>query len=925
MELDREDLKTKLDKVLEQRRKRLGESAELAGEGPPLFLQAARQEADRLGLTLEELLRRDAEYLRESRYPGPDCLRPEEVEAFDDLPAERQAHVRSCPSCDALLAAVAVPPPFPQEPAVEEARRREPHSAWQPWLSSWVPAAPPRWATAFAAGALGVVAVLLSWLLRTGTHAFAGPQIVVEVSRSTLAGESGWPGVACAEVVSSLLDDDDDNKMTVVPWDLAARLALSSGSRRPQGDGHETFVRCAGNASRSSAVHLQVSIEQDGKVREENFPVAGKAASVFDVAFDAGQWVRKELGVEGLPAKSKELYRYSLPSDHEAARLYSLGLAKLWRFRRPQEAIDLLLQATRREAYPLAYQALSEAFSQLGDAGQQRKSAVAAYQSADRYELPEHERLILEGKRWEAAANWPQAVQSYDKLERISPAPFEAVILAAEAHLATSDARSALEKIEELRDEKLAPIQAARLALVEASAAEILSEPTRQRDAALRAVKAGGALGAGSLEARGNLMAGKALRDLADPGAGGRFDDALRLFRGAGDVQGIADVLREQGVSAQNADDIARAESLFQEALADYRAFGDRGGEAKVEIDLGHLDADMKNIANAREHYQRALQIYRVLGNEQGMARALTSRGILLWHEEGDFPAAIGFLGEALRLNEKISYRGGAAYVLANLGQLRFEQGQLREAREALERCLAIREEIGLRRGEAIVHTVLAEVLAYEDDLANAERHLESALAIAGTQLESPSLVAEIRLHRAEVWMEQGRLNEALPEIQYVLKNSPRLQPAAAAALADLFLRQRDLTNGWKALNEIRNPDADSRLHCKVEILKAEAETAAGKPAQAVTRLKHLLEQIRAEDLVLFDLEARLALAQAFQGLGQRQAAQEQLRQVSDTATEMGALLLARKAESLADRAPRKSSLSALFSLPLLRSLRSFS
>jgi hypothetical protein len=96
--------------LIARRARRLGISedqlrarAERAG---PRFLVALRERAQRKGIRLEEALNRDLTELRNSTYPGPDCLRPDEIEslAFGMKPDPEVArHLGSCPACRALV------------------------------------------------------------------------------------------------------------------------------------------------------------------------------------------------------------------------------------------------------------------------------------------------------------------------------------------------------------------------------------------------------------------------------------------------------------------------------------------------------------------------------------------------------------------------------------------------------------------------------------------------------------------------------------------------------------------------------------------------------------------------------------------------------------------------------------------------------
>ena len=69
------------------------------------FEATLRRRAARLGKTVEEVLEEDRVALRQSSYPGPECLNPYEVEQFfvADLREDRVAHVETCPMCAALI------------------------------------------------------------------------------------------------------------------------------------------------------------------------------------------------------------------------------------------------------------------------------------------------------------------------------------------------------------------------------------------------------------------------------------------------------------------------------------------------------------------------------------------------------------------------------------------------------------------------------------------------------------------------------------------------------------------------------------------------------------------------------------------------------------------------------------------------------
>lgn len=104
------------DSLLEERSKRLGitleEAAEL-GNDKPLFVQATERRAERLGTTPDHLLADYAKRIKESSYPSPYCLMPDEVQEFSatgQLSPEQSSHIETCQPCRSLLESTRLSP-----------------------------------------------------------------------------------------------------------------------------------------------------------------------------------------------------------------------------------------------------------------------------------------------------------------------------------------------------------------------------------------------------------------------------------------------------------------------------------------------------------------------------------------------------------------------------------------------------------------------------------------------------------------------------------------------------------------------------------------------------------------------------------------------------------------------------------------------
>jgi non-specific serine/threonine protein kinase len=172
------------------------------------------------------------------------------------------------------------------------------------------------------------------------------------------------------------------------------------------------------------------------------------------------------------------------------------------------------------------------------------------------------------------------------------------------------------------------------------------------------------------------LNAACGLARLQSDHAAGRVlgEQALALFRAAGDRTGTAGTLRNLGVLAIEQGDLAAARRLGEEGLALYRELGDTAGMTAVLNDLGlaaHQDGDL---ATAVSFYEQALALMRERGHKRGIAVSLNNIG-LIYQEQGQWSAASALFEEAQTLMEEIRDPLGTAVVLTNLANVRQEQG----------------------------------------------------------------------------------------------------------------------------------------------------------------------------------------------------------------------------------------------------------
>jgi hypothetical protein len=79
----------------------------LEQDNKPRFYKIAEKRAEKLGISVKELLDHDRDAALNSKYPTPDCLDLHEVDAIvqgKTLDSDRMEHAKTCHPCATLIA-----------------------------------------------------------------------------------------------------------------------------------------------------------------------------------------------------------------------------------------------------------------------------------------------------------------------------------------------------------------------------------------------------------------------------------------------------------------------------------------------------------------------------------------------------------------------------------------------------------------------------------------------------------------------------------------------------------------------------------------------------------------------------------------------------------------------------------------------------
>ena len=226
----------------------------------------------------------------------------------------------------------------------------------------------------------------------------------------------------------------------------------------------------------------------------------GNESEIDSLVNKAGAELRAKLGVGALSDAQSALVRASLPSNPEAARLYSEGLQSLRLFDALAARDSLQKAATLDPDHAPTHSALAEAWSVLGFDAKAKEQAKRALALSPRFSR--EERLLIEGRAHEMLAERPQAIESYRALWEFFPDNIDYGLFLIRAQIEGGHASEGESTLASLRRMNVSEVDGARIDLAESSIAGALSDFKRQQSLAERAANRGQAVGANLLVAQ---------------------------------------------------------------------------------------------------------------------------------------------------------------------------------------------------------------------------------------------------------------------------------------------------------------------------------------------------------------------------------------------------------------------------------------
>ena len=728
--------------------------------------------------------------------------------------------------------------------------------------------------------------------------------------------DEAWLSTALSEMLTTELAAG--GKLRTIPGEDVAQMKIDLSLPDADGYAQQTLGKIRQNLGSDYVIlgsylalgngQLRVDVRLEDASSGEivnSFTKSGNEADVADLVSVAGSAVRGDFGIAEISADEAAAVSATLPSNSEAARFYSEGLAKLRSFDDlgAREALEKAVAADPNLA--VGHAALSTAWSHLGydeKARQEGKKALDLSQS-----LTREESLWVEGQYREAVREWPHAIDIYRSLFEFYADNLDYGLRLANAQSSAGKGRDALVTIDALR--KLPPPAPddPRIDKAESAADDSLGDFKAEIAVAEKAASKGRAQGATVLVARALDDQCWAEHEIGEyDRALAHCDEARNLYARAGDHNAVSGVLNTIAVIHNYQGDHEAAIAEYTRALALDRKIGTRLGMA---ADLNNLALALRtegNLARAKPMFEEAFAINKEVGRKNSASQNIGNLGLVLM-QQGDISGAHAAEEQALSLAKEINDKETIAHWYWGLGLVLYRKGNLEDAAKNLNQAISISHETQNKRVLSGAEATLGEVLLAQADLSGAGEKYQDALKMQ-TELGQKGGAASLQLALAELAIEDGRAAEMEPVCRQAVdifrtEKEADNQLLGHAVLAKVLLSagrgadaRKEIAAAKPLTANLENRDA----YVQFAIIEARVLAATGSQAEGVRSLEARVAQATKYGFVPYEFEARLALGEVELKSGRAAAGRARLDGLEKAATAKGFLLIARKAHTAA-------------------------
>lgn len=740
-----------------------------------------------------------------------------------------------------------------------------------------------------------------------------------------IAGRPAFGGEKEAEICAKVVRDDPPPPSRFnpsVPPELD-RITLKALAKKPQ-DRYQSVAELIEDLNVLRPVVSDSVVEP---VQRKRPPVTPRRAMHNSTLLSAVEALRRPrvLGVAFLTTLIAALLIVWGVTWRSRARLYEpAAAAKVW-YDRGVEALrdgcyhtasKRLQKAVELDSnFTLAHARLAEAWSELDYSDNAQHEIIRAEQLVtDRAQMPGQDALYLQAITATILRDFPRAVESYSKIERLAPDMEKAA--------AALDVGRAYEKNEEL-DRAIESYK-------EAARRDPQYAPAFLRLGVAYGRKQGG------------------LKDAA-----AAFERAQNLYHASADLEGVTEVLYQRGSLLCRLRQVALGRELLTEALFKARANGSlsqqiltllhlssvsfaagepdsahqQAGEA-VElaranglenlatrglIDLGNAFMRGSKYAEAEKYYAEALEFARRFKGRRNEARALFMLGNSLV-SRGQLEDGLPYAAQAYNFYRHGGYRNEGLLATLLFGRAQRDRGDYNAALRLFNEALQQAEEMGNRGQVAFTHKEIGVVLAQGERYPEALQHFEHCSRISDELGDKETAAYSLALHADMLWR-LGRFAEARQLLHQLAAVTNKAGGgfksvtahghlvAARMALSSLLFREA-AAEARKAIAMAERPNDHTAIDALTVLGRAQAYSGTKRAGvksceEAVSGSEQLKDQWRLTSAALSLGEALLLQGDAESALSNAMRAREGFERRGQQESLWRAWLLAARASRL--------------------------
>lgn len=729
-----------------------------------------------------------------------------------------------------------------------------------------------------------------------------------------------WLATAFSEMLTTELGGG--GKLRLIPGEDVANLWVSSPWPQSSSLDQHTTARIGTALSsdmlilgsytavgRSDKEQLRLDVRlQDAKTGEILMESAenGDRENLFRLVSGVGAKLRNRLGVPQLDEPDQANVMASLPSDHEAARLYSLGLVKLREFD-ALAARDLLQQACNAEPkFALSHAMLARAWSQLGYEQKRKEEAKKALDLSAN--LPQIDRMQVEGDYYSSVSDHDKTASSYRAMFELFPDNIEYGLQLAGAENAAGHSSQASQTLAQLRRLPPPASDDPRIDLLDARVTPT-NDPARL--VLIRsAIRKASAQGKKLVYAQARKEECMNLNYSDHPAdAPPACEDAYNIYIAAGNRLGAADALRLMADNEGAHGHMDAAIATYERALKILQDLGEHYKTGAVLNNMAINFANEGKLDRAEQLYRQAKSHFEQAGDKANTAAALGNIADILFLR-GNLTGAEKLYKQAVDIEQSLDH-GSPGYLYFRLADLELAEGRVPEAHRLAQQGI---DEIRPNQGaygylsEAMIE--LGEVLTAEAKLTEAHQQYQAALDLVQKAGEN-GLVEESQAELAELAIEEGHPDQAESLIRPAIAEfeQEKSDPASSGGYVVLSRAMQGLGKLEQAraaaerANVLSRTSSDPALRLPAAIQLARVEAASSGPRGPGSSLQAAIATLRstitgAKKLGYYELEceARLALGELELNTNPAEG-RTQLTTLASEARRHGLELLAQKAE----------------------------